>query len=297
MDGGIKNIVIVTGRGIQHSFLCDYLCARHNVVAILHPAASSNGRAKILRARLKRFGLTHVALNLVSRIHGRHSRRQKLAFSDAFEEVAVATDAVIHENVDVHSRDAVKIIRECQPDLVIALGGPVYPRSFIDACPLMLNYHSGVSPFYNGTSSISFAFANGHPHLCGGTLMEMSPVVDGGRILAHYLPSVNALDTPETLFAKTTRGAATLYDRYLSNWGQSNLGPSIKQPKPLFYYIAADWNIDTSIRLERNVLKAIAGKYLRDERIVEYWAQTNHEAAKSVFDNLLLSLLCGTPDA
>ena len=60
----------------------------------------------------------------------------------------------------------------------------------------MLNFHSGVSPLYNGSATILFAFANGHVHLCGGTLMTMSPVVDGGDVLAHFLPAIEAETHP-----------------------------------------------------------------------------------------------------
>ena len=36
--------------------------------------------------------------------------------------------------------------------------------------------------------TISFAFANGHISLCGGTLMIINEKVDGGHILAHLPP-------------------------------------------------------------------------------------------------------------
>ncbi|NJO34095.1 MAG: hypothetical protein HC869_14095 [Rhodospirillales bacterium] len=100
--------------------------------------------------------------------------------------------------------------------------------------PLILNFHSGISPIYNGSSTISFAFANGHPHLCGGTLMKMNAAVDGGEILAHYLPSVAAKDSPASLFMKTVGGAATLYERILDTCAAGLPLRSIPQPPPLF---------------------------------------------------------------
>ena len=112
--------------------------------------------------------------------------------------VAIAVD-------DVNSAATIEHLRSLQPDVVVCLGGPIYREALIEAVPLMVNFHSGISPLYNGTSTIAFAFANGHPHLCGGTLMLMSTAVDGGDILAHYLPSIEPDDDPASLFAKTVR--------------------------------------------------------------------------------------------
>src|SRR5262249_3036592 len=118
--------------------------------------------------------------------------------------------------LDVNAEATIELVRDAAADVVLCLGGPIYRAPLINACGTMINFHSGVSPLYNGASAIMFAFPNGHFRLCGGTLVTMSPIVDGGDILAHYLPAIEAGDTPATLFMKTVRGAAETADRFLA---------------------------------------------------------------------------------
>ena len=177
---------------------------------------------------------------------------------------------------------------------MVCLGGPIYPRSFIEACPLVLNYHSGYSPVYNGSSAIWFAFANGHPQLCGGTLMVMNTVIDGGNILAHYLPAISPTDDPFSLFYKTTVASAILYDRFLSYL--QRLGPSFaKAPQcdPLFYCRSRDWTILHAMRVRRNVRQQICSRFIRDESFVEYWREPSDAAAVAAVQRTTTRLMWG----
>ncbi len=66
-----------------------------------------------------------------------------------------------------------------------------------------------ISPIDNGVGTVSFACDIGHPHLCGGTFMSMSPEIDGSAVEAH--------DAPASLSTKTYTGAAILSDRFLTS--------------------------------------------------------------------------------
>src|SRR5919201_1105973 len=109
------------------------------------------------------------------------------------------------------------------------------------------------------------------PHRCGGTLMVMSSAVDGGDILAHYLPSIVADDDPATLFAKTVRGAADAADAFLSHLESGAAFAGSPQPPPLFYYRGADWTIAHGQRVRRALERGIAPEHLRAERLERYW--------------------------
>jgi hypothetical protein len=211
-------------------------------------------------------------------------------FADAVRLYDALPAGLVHRDVDVHT-EGPALLERLRPDVVVVLGGPVYPKAFIEAAPLVLNFHSGISPVYNGTATIQFAFANGHPHLCGGTLMKMSSIVDGGSILGHFLPRVESGDTPASLFMKTAVGATTLYDRILRALAVGSNISSAPQAPPLFYYRGLNWTLYQSLQTRRQIGRDIGGKHARPERIVEYWREPDDSAAAATLDATLRDLL------
>ena len=147
----------------------------------------------------------------------------------------------------------------------------------------MINFHSGISPLYNGASSVLFAFANGHLDLCGGTLMTMSPVVDGGDILAHYLPAIEADDDPATLFLKTVRAAPEVASDFLDHLEKAGTFTRVPQTPPLFYTTGADWTIREGHKVRRLLQGSVAGEHVREERVIRYWdLKSDDEAAEKL---------------
>jgi methionyl-tRNA formyltransferase len=150
----------------------------------------------------------------------------------------------------------------------------------------MINYHSGISPLYNGASSAMFAFANGHVHLCGGTLMRMSTVVDGGEILAHYLPEVEADDDPASLFMKIVRGAAMVGSSFVEALGARGTFTSVPQPPPLFYYTNEAWTVYQTQQVRLHLRRGTAARYVRPERTIPYWSGSPVESRESMLQTI-----------
>jgi methionyl-tRNA formyltransferase len=202
-----------------------------------------------------------------------------------FPDVAAAYDEVVApvavRVTDVNAEATLRLVREAAADVVLCLGGPIYRAPLINACGTMINFHSGVSPFYNGASAIMFAFANGHFRLCGGTLMTMSHTVDGGDILAHYLPAIEPDDTPATLFMKTVRGAAETTDRFLAHVEPTGTFARCPQPSPLFYYTSGDWTIHYACKLRRHLERGNAAAAARPAELVDYYASAGDNEARA----------------
>ena len=221
------------------------------------------------------------------------SAAAKVFFSRSHKKYTELHDRTFH--VDVQRDDAVRLLSRLAPEVVICMGGPIYPKRFIEACPLVVNFHSGLSPLYNGSGSIRFAFANGHPHLCGGTLMIMNADVDGGEILGHYLPEICATDTPAALFLRTVCGAAPMLQKFLTHL-EHNGRPlvAVAQAPPLFYTRGADWTIYHTRMIRMHLVRQLASQYQRPARIIDYWSEPNKEAADLLFKNTIFQLLCFT---
>jgi methionyl-tRNA formyltransferase len=251
-------------------------------------------RVRRFMAQSRRHGISLSALNVLGMGRGGDARERVLeaAFKQSMEGYGFIPAGLIRADCEVRDIRQHDFVRSLRPDVTICLGGPLYPKEFIDASPLTLNFHSGISPIYNGSASIAFAFANGHPHLCGGTLMRMSTDVDGGDVLGHYLPAVVAGDSPESLFAKTVQGAALMYCRILEQLGAGrNEVEGIPQPRPLFYTRAFDYGWYHRAKIARHMALDTARTFQRAERVIEYWREPTASAAKAAFIATLNTLL------
>lgn len=292
-------IVIVTGEQLHQEQLCVGLTSKHEVVGIIHPCEPTSSKWRRMRARARNYGWLYSAMALAtampSQISGWNSKREMQGEAERrFGETMTAYEklpgAIFHRNVDINVAGP-HLLSKLRPDVVVVLGGPVYRAAFIEAAPLILNFHSGVSPIYNGTASINFAFANGHPHLCGGTLMTMNTIVDGGSILGHFLPQIESGDTPASLFMKTVAGATIVYDRILEHLACHATFSSVPQPSPLFYYRGLNWTLYQSLITRRHVSQDIASKHVRPEEVAEYWKESDDAEASASFDATIDRLL------
>lgn len=287
----MKVAVITPAGSAQGQHLCAEIASRHELVGVLHPEPRP-GRSKLERVRREAaaFGVPYELLRLAASSPIGGWRQGAGSDTGAFFPGVAAPSAPTRSFADVNSADAVSWLGSLGADVGMCLGGPIYRAPLIEAVPLMLNFHSGVSPVYNGTSTIAFAFANGHAHLCGGTLMVMNPVVDGGDVLGHYLPSVERGDDPGTLFSKTVRGAAELALRFLDG-GVSGFA-RFAQPPPLFYYRGSDWTADQGQRVRRRLADGVPADQLRTEpRIEAYWEEPDDAAAAARARDVLADLL------
>ena len=292
-------VVIVTGKHAHHKRLCAILAEEFRVVGILHPAdrsSSAGSGLRRLRTSVRRQGwgltLAHIVASAMAKARSR-GRESRMACDEAsYESIQ---QSLIYPECDVQGGGAADLLRSLRPDVTVCLGGPIYPQEFIRASPLMLNFHSGVSPIYNGAASIQFAFANGHPHLCGGTLMRMEANVDGGAVLAHYLPELRSGDTPESLFYKTVCGSATLYTRVLKGLESDGMKlQHIAQSSPLFYTRASDFGCHHLALIKKHIRSDLSARYARNATAVEYWREATQNAAQTLYDITINRLLWRT---
>ncbi len=221
-----------------------------------------------------------------------HALEAKL-FSAGAERYGRLPPEIIHADVNVQDPATVNLIRRLNPDVTLCLGGPIYPRTLISASPLTLNFHSGISPLYNGSSSIDFAFAYGHPHCCGGTLMKMNETIDGGEILAHYLPSIEKGDSALSLFAKTVAAAPLMYENVLQSLASHPQTPisSIPQPNPYTYTRSYQFGWYHSAMARKHAKEALVAKHLRTEVVSEYWNIRDPVAARDACRKFVLNLV------
>lgn len=286
-------VAIVTPEdAAHHKHLCARLAAGHEVVGVVHPGSRPAGirrKLAVARRQVRHLGVVNTGLRALALgpdlvagwgADAAVQEAERRFFPEADEAYTDRVAPLAHRVREVNSDETIRLLRELAPDVVVCLGGPIYREPLITACQPMFNFHSGVSPLYNGASTIMFAFANGHFHLCGGTLMTMSPVVDGGDILGHYLPAIEASDTPATLFMKTVAGAAETYDRLLAHLEAGGSLAKARQPPSLFTCRAEDWTVYQSQRVRRYLQEGALREAVRGEEMIDYWTLSDDATAQ-----------------
>jgi hypothetical protein len=299
------NVVVVTTKDeLYHKHLCVEITRRHNVVAVLHPLWARKGRRAVReerRLQVRKFGRLHYLLRKLARNRVKSfgwdeaadlAAAQRRFFPDAAEAYRETVAPIAHDVEDINSPEGVGLLRGFRPDVVVCSGGPIYRGPLIRAANLMLNYHTGVSPLYNGAFTVYWTYANRQPHLTGGTLMKMSPVVDGGDILAHYLPEVAPGDTPATQFMKCIAGGISLYNRFLDDLSRGRPFVSVPQGRPFLNYYGHDWTVNQTLAISRYIKSDICKKFRRPEVVKEYWHLRDAAEAREAVRQTLTSLVC-----
>ena len=104
------------------------------------------------------------------------------------------------------------MIKNNRIECIFFLGGDLARAEVINSVKLCVNFHSGISPVYNGNKTTFHAVSNYRPNCNGETLMIMNEI-DGGDILMHFLTSINDEDRAEDLFMKGIIGSVSLFQR------------------------------------------------------------------------------------
>lgn len=293
-------VVVIATAEPYHRFLCAEIARRHPLIAVLHPMRPNrrlHDRLQLLRRRVAQYGLTHVVLRkALSRnmIPGAWNEQRDLAeacrvlCSTAESDYRQYVSGLAHHVADINSPEGVALLESLKPDVVLCSGGPVYRPAVISACGLMLNYHTGLSPIYNGATTGYWTFANRQPHITGGTMMTMSPRVDAGDILAHYLPKVEAGDTPGRQFVKTIIGGVRLYCEFLADLKQGKRFVGVPQGRPFRYYYREDWTVFQSLTIKRYIINDICKEFEREERVHKYWRMSEQRAGEAALAETLL---------
>ena len=297
------NIVIITTDELYHQYLCVELESRHNVLAVLHPQRRKTTGLQdreMRRDRLARYGWIHFLLwKLIrNRLYSpgwneatAMATVERRYFVNVRRDYQARIAGKAHKVEDINSEEGIALLSSFEPDVVVASGGPIYSASVVNTSKLMLNYHTGISPLYNGAYTVYQTFANRQPAMTGGTLMRMSTVVDGGDILAHYLPAVAAGDDPVDLFMKAMIGGVELYNRFLTHLTQGKQFVGVAQGAPFRTYFESEWTAYQTLAIERYIKQNLCAKYARDAICQEYWHLEGGEMARAALKDFLVRLV------
>lgn len=278
------NIALITNQDPHHKFWAYHLYRNHNVVAIFHPEKQEGTGAfpKLLKKFQKdrRFGVGWMLLNSATSFYqlmAKDSKRNRIrrAEKKIFDEYELKYNEIpaeiVHHVKSVNDNVNISLIKNMNTDAICMLGGEIAEPGLINAARIAsLNFHSGVSPFYNGSDTIYWAVSDFRPNLAGGTLMYLEEKIDGGQIIAHYLPSIKSHDDATSLFMKNIIGAVKLYDYVLRMLASGKKPHGVRQGRSLRFLRDADWTIFQDFKLAYFHKKKLMKHFVRDEKLIFY---------------------------
>lgn len=281
----IMKVLLVTNKSNHHKYWVYKLYSKFDIVGICHPDSKPN--RKILIRNLKKRGFIFSLLKFLSFFYHKFSKdsfTKKLSnyqnefFSKAANLYEAIPQDIIYTVDNINSDTSIKKAKELNPDVICFLGGDIVKKEFLSVAKIVtLNYHSGVSPFYNGSGTTFSAVADSRPNFCGGTLMTMNERIDGGAILAHYLTPISETDDSSKLFLKGIRGAVKAYSLVLEHISKTASAPKgFTQGRSVKYCTSSEWTIYQDIKLSTFESSGKMKKYVRDEKIISFLDRENN---------------------
>lgn len=291
------NIALVTGTENHHYYWVYELQKKINVKLIF--LINNSNKKKYWRKKPMQYGFFWFLLKCISLIYHRFSsnsfskelKRKETEYfgiyKNKFEEIS---SELVHYVKTINSSSNIKLIKSNQIDFICFLGGDIASDRIINASKKgSLNYHSGLSPIYNGSKTIFHAMSDFRPNLAGGTLMYINKKIDGGAILAHFLPQIKENDKATDLFLKNIQGAVDLYLDYFDYVKKNNKPEGVEQERYLKYFRNIDWTFINDIKLNNLIKHNINKKYLRDKTYLHYF-----DLEKDDMDKILSKLYSKT---
>ena len=159
----------------------------------------------------------------------RPSGRGKRLAPPPIKVVAAAHNLPIYQPERVRHRDAVRVLRELQPDVIVVVAfGQILPKSVLELPPYgCLNVHPSCLPKYRGAAPIQWALINGETET-GVTIMLLDEGEDTGDIILQSSLSIDILDDATTLSIRLANLAPSLLIQAL---GRIADGPPPHQPQ------------------------------------------------------------------
>ncbi len=285
------NIALVTNKELHHKFWVYSLFKKNNVKLIIHPKGKNNFLNKV-RFKIIKYGFIYSIIKIFSLIfnlfYSQKNRYEKKHFSKYRLLYDKIPKNIIHNVKTINSISSVNLIKNNKIDIICFLGGEIAKSTFINSAKVCtLNYHSGLSPFFNGNNALINTYRKENLNFIGGTLMIMNSKIDLGNILSHYLTPINKNDKIYDLFMNTIKGSVHLYQNFLDKVKFSKAIPKgIKQLHKFNYYKNIDWTIVDDIKLNYYQKYGNQSNFYRKEKSIYYYNRKEDD-----FNFLLINLL------
>ncbi len=160
----------------------------------------------------------------------------------------------------VNDGDAVKKLKEIQPDVIAVYGASILRKRVIGIPKYgVLNLHNGILPQYRGPKSEFWALYNNEPHMIGATVHYIDEKIDTGDIVMQTAVTPLPGEDERQLRCRTTQAGLEMMIKAIEQMGDGTITATPQDCSIANYYstpsMQAYRQVHKQIRKHRRLLK------------------------------------------
>lgn len=145
-------------------------------------------------------------------------------------------DKVMKDDRSLNSQRIVDVINKYEPDIIVVMGTCLVSKKIIKSAKVVLNIHTGLSPYYRGGASNFWPFINKDLDKFGVTIHLMTTGIDSGPIIYSEAIKFNLGDTYPEINCKAIIRGTDLMLRALDKVIKGNYVVAEQWSKGLVYH-------------------------------------------------------------
>lgn len=162
------------------------------------------------------------------------SQEKGIAGYEALDQVCERHRIPLFKVRDINSTDAINLVEEVSPDLVLQVAWTQIFGSRLLSLPRFgsVGFHSSLLPSYRGGSPVNWGIINGETEW-GISMFFMNEGVDTGDLIDQMTFEISAHDTCRTVYEKATECAVTMLQKHWTALLKGVAGPIPLPERPM----------------------------------------------------------------
>jgi methionyl-tRNA formyltransferase len=231
------SVIILCGQSPRHLYFANQLCKACKPLAIIQEGGHDAPLKKIINLSLNPAKLWRKVWRWL-RDRKRYAGNKEARFFFAGQPAKLDRDDLRIEVPHINHTDAIKIIDEHHPDLILVFGTSLLKGELLEKGRLgIINLHGGLSPEYRGADCTFWALYNQEPEKVGCTIHYINSGIDTGNIIAHVSPEIKETDDELTLFWRAVRDSTGVFAELVDRMGKGEVFGVIQTDKGSLYQV------------------------------------------------------------
>ena len=213
--------VIIVADGLEHRFVTKKLIealGQHLSGVVIERGVKTSSLTSLKKAT-RRYGVFIVFERIITKLvckflRVKHKKTAALysVLGQILTKTYIPDELPILEVGSANMDESVKWIDDIDPDYIFVYGTGIIGKKVLSLPSLqVLNLHTGISPFYRGSSCAFWPLYYKEPLMVGSTVHKCTPEVDGGDIYGRVSVRLSGDDDQYLAFAKSVKAGAALY--------------------------------------------------------------------------------------
>ncbi|GAA0781213.1 hypothetical protein E1180_20695 [Roseibium denhamense] len=250
-------ILILTDASDRHFYFCNRIASEaDHVVGIITGGKEINRpwteqvkrtltRHPLQSARQFYFKKRYRSYGRAIRVEKREAEKRFFAdgarqFTETFSELVIGP--LQPSDRSINDRRFVELIRSSEPDAIVVMGTCILGSAILKSAPVILNMHTGLSPYYRGGRTNFWPFIENDPGYFGVTVHKMSSGIDTGDIVYSERIKVETGDTFGSINAKSIVAGTGLMIKALKHLRAGTMN-ALPQWTPGKLFHDRDWTL------------------------------------------------------